>query len=97
MLWSSNNIHFADRENPTGSILGSVNASLGYSPGYFVGWIDEKRFIYFLGTVYKNKEDIQIFIGEIGGETILSYELNVFVSNVAPFSYSFVFTVLKGK
>ncbi len=97
MLWSSNNIHFADRENPTGSILGSVNASLGYSPGYFVGWIDEKRFIYFLGTVYKNKEDIQIFIGEIGGETILSYESNVFVSNVAPFSYSFVFTVLKGK
>lgn len=97
MLWSSDNIYFADRENPTGSILGSVNASLGYPPGYFVGWIDEKRFIYFLGTVYKNKEDIQIFVGEIGGDTILSYRSNVFVPNVPPFSYSFVFTVLENK
>ena len=97
MRWSSDNIHFSGNESPRGSILGSVNGVLGYPPGYFVGWIDAKRFVYFSGLAYQNKADIQLFTGEVEGETILSYESNVFVPNVPPFSYSFVFTVLENK
>ncbi len=97
MRWSPDSIHFSSNESPTGSILGSVDGVSGYPPGYFVGWIDAKRFVYFLGTVYNNKDDIQIFVGELDGETVLSYESNVFVPNVAPFSYSFAFTILENK
>jgi len=94
MQWSSDNIHFASDLNLEGSILGSVEAPPSYAPGYFLGWIDAKRFVYFSGSAYQNKADIELFIGEVEGETILSHESNVFVP---PFSYSFVFTVLENK
>ena len=96
-LWSSDNIHFADLSNPEGNIFGSVNTPLGYPPGYFLGWIDAKQFIYFPPSAYASKDDIPILTGEINGETFISYETKVFVPNVAPYSYSFVFTILKGK
>lgn len=97
MLWSSDNTHFANLENPEGNILGSVNAPLGYPPGLFLGWIDAKRFIYFPPSAYMNKDDIPVLVGEYDGETLSSYETKVFVPNVAPYSYSFAFTVLESK
>ena len=56
-----------------------------------------KQFIYFPPSAYASKDDIPILTGEINGETFISYETKVFVPNVAPYSYSFVFTILKGK
>lgn len=97
MLWSSDNTHFATLENPEGNILGSVNAPPGYPPGLFLGWIDAKRFIYFPLSAYMKKDDIPVLVGEYDGETLSSYETKVFVPNVAPYSYSFAFTVLESK
>lgn len=97
MQWSSNNIYFANNANPAEPILGSVDTLPGYAPGYFLGWIDAKRFIYFPPFAYVNKEDIQIFVGETGKDTILSYESNVFVPNVSSYYYTFVFITLESK
>ena len=97
MQWSSDSMHFASGANPEGAIFGSIDAPLNYAPWHFLDWIDPQRFIYFPASSYNNKEDIQIFVGEISGETILSCRSNVFIQNVAPYSYSFVFTVLKKK
>lgn len=97
MQWSSDNMHFASGANPEGSIFGSIDTLLNYASWHFLDWIDAQRFIYFPASSYNNKEDIQIFVGEISGETILSYKSNVFIPNVAPDSYSFVFTVLNKK
>lgn len=95
-LWSSDNIHFADLANPEGNILGSVNAPPGYPPGHFLGWIDTEQFIYFPPSAYASKDDIPVFVGEINGKMVNSYETKVFVANVAPYSYAFTFTILKG-
>jgi hypothetical protein len=91
MEWSSDNIHFADTKTPTGTILGSVDTPLGFPPGYFVGWIDAKRFIYIPGTAYHKKEDIPVLVGETDGKTLRAYETKVFVP---PYSYFFALTAL---
>jgi hypothetical protein len=97
MQWSSDSMHFSGNESPRVSILGSVNGVSGYPPGYFLGWIGAKRFIYFPASA-KSKENIQFLVGEIAGKTILSYESNVFVPNKAPYiPHFFAFTALESK
>jgi hypothetical protein len=90
--WSSDNMRLED-------FLGSIDAPPTIPPGSFLGWIDAKRFIYFLDSACKNNDDIQIFVGEINGETVLSYESNVFIPNpkLAPCIESFVFTIWEDK
>jgi hypothetical protein len=94
MQWSSDNMHFSGNESPRGSILGSFNGVSGYPPGYFVGWIDAKRFIYFPFSAYTSKNDIPILVGEIDEETLSSYETRVFVPNMLP---HVAFAVLESK
>ena len=77
-------MHFASGANPEGSIFGSIDTLLNYASWHFLDWIDAQRFIYFPASSYNNKEDIQIFVGEISGETILSYKSNVFMKVVFP-------------
>jgi hypothetical protein len=91
MRWSPDSIHFSSNESPRGSILGSVNRVSGYPPGYFLGWIDAKRFIYIPATAYHKKEDIPVLVGEIDGEILYTYETKVFTP---PYSYFFTFTTL---
>ena len=81
------------------SFLGSIDAPPSIPPGYFLGWIDAKRFIYFLDSACKNNDDIQIFVGEIDGDIVLSYESNVFIPNpnIAPCIESFVFNIWENK
>lgn len=91
--WNLDNMHFASGAYPEESIFGSIDSPLGYPPGYFLGWIDAKRFLYFPASA-RSKENIQLLVGEIDGEIILSYESNVFIPNKAPyppifFVYSF--------
>ena len=83
--WSSDNIHFASDLNPEGSILGSVDAPPSYPPGYFLGWIDTKRFIYIPTSAFTSKKNIHILVGELNKNTLLSYETNVTVPTVGIF------------
>ncbi len=65
MQWSSDNIHFASDLNPEGSILSSVNTLPSEAPGYFLGWIDAKRFIYFPTSAFISRDDIHVLVGEV--------------------------------
>jgi WD40-like Beta Propeller Repeat len=94
-LWSSDNIHFAGGD-PEQSVLGSSDTSLAFIPSYFVGWIDARRYIYFLNIV-PTTENIQLLVGEIGGETLLTYKSNISILATSPYSDSFAFVMLNGK
>jgi hypothetical protein len=93
--WSSNNIHFVNGRHPEQPVLGSVDAPPVSIPGFFLGWIDAKRYIYFPDTSFPTKEDIQILVGEISGETLLTSQSNASVPAI--YLYSFTFTIMDGK
>jgi hypothetical protein len=93
--WSSDNIHFINGGNPDQTVLGTVNKPPASIPGYFLGWIDAKRFIYIPYSSSPVQENIQILVGEIGGETLLTYKSDVFVPDIYP--YTFTFIILGGK
>lgn len=93
MQWSSNSMHFASDLNPEESILGSVSAPPNYAPGYFLGWIDAKRFIYIPTSAFMSKEDVHVLVGEVNKDTLLSYETNVTV----PLMIYFTSTIIGGK
>lgn len=88
MQWSSDNKHFGSGSNPQ-AIIGSVDKPLGLLPGYFIDWIDAKRFIYFSSFA----ENTQILVGEINQGILLSYKSNV---TVPPKSYV-TFTLINNK
>lgn len=88
MQWSSDNRHFGSASNPQ-AIIGSVDMPLGLLPGYFMGWIDAKQFIYFPSFT----ENTQILVGEINQSILLSYKSNI---TVLPKAYV-TFTVINGK
>ncbi|MEW5941130.1 MAG: hypothetical protein AB1750_15810, partial [Chloroflexota bacterium] len=93
MLWSPDSKYFASSTDLPGmSILGSVNTPPGFAPGYFVGWIDEKRFIYF-PALARNQDKFRLLVGKMEGETVLSYESNVVLltSGIIPYDIEFVF------
>jgi len=93
--WSSDSIHFINGGNPDQPLLGTVDKSPAFAPGYFLGWIDAKRFIYIPYSSSPVQENIQILVGEIVGETLLTYKSNVSIPDIYP--YSFTFTMLGGK
>jgi hypothetical protein len=95
--WNSDSTYFAIGANASEALLGSVDASPGYPPGYLIGWIDAKRFVYFPLSAYMSKDNIPVLVGEIDGKALSSYETKVFVPNVTPYSYSFALTVLESK
>jgi len=68
-------------------MLGSVDALPVVTPGYFLGWIDAKHYIYSASPLLK--ENVQILVGEVGGETLVTYRSNVFIPAVdfLPFVY----------
>jgi hypothetical protein len=84
MQWSSDGTHFANNGSSVEPILGSVDIPPGYIFRVFIGWIDAKRFIYVPNSA-ENQENIQLLVGEIDGEIILSYESKVFVPSGAPY------------
>ena len=93
--WSSDSVHFIYGGLTGKPVLGSVDAPSGSIPVFFFGWIDSKRFIHIPYSSYPIKENIQILVGEIGGKTLLTYESNVYVPDIYP--YSFTFTILDGR
>jgi hypothetical protein len=96
--WSSDNIHFIYGRHIIGQpILGSIDTSPASIPGFFLGWIDAKRYIYFPNSSFPNKENIQILVGEIGGGTLVTYQSNASVPTVPPYSESFTFITLDSK
>jgi hypothetical protein len=89
--WNSDNMRLE-------SFLGSVDAPPSIPPGFFLGWIDAKHFIYIPDSVERRGQvNVQFLVGEIDGGTVLSYESNVFIPNIAPYSESFIFTILENK
>lgn len=96
--WSKDSIHFVDGQSPESAILGSVNTPPGSIPGFTLGWIDEKRYIYFSDSSFPIKENAQILVGEITGETLLTYQSNIPVPPIEdPYSTSFTFIQLGSK
>jgi hypothetical protein len=93
--WSSDNIHFINGGNPEQSVMGTVNKRPASIPGFFLGWIDERRYIYFQNSAFLTKENIQILVGEIGEKTLLTSQSNISIPDIYP--YSFTFTILNGK
>jgi hypothetical protein len=93
--WSSDNIHFINGGNPDQPLLGTIDKSPAFAPGYFLGWIDTKRFIYISYSSSPIQESVQILVGEINGDTLLTYKSNISIPDI--YQYSFTFTLLDDK